>query len=72
MARAVEVWVTTPFWYDGCDSPALGPPVLPLQPASLEYVPLLASDNVVPPTPRTFGEAAGHSAGAPLSPEATT
>ncbi len=46
--------------------------MLPLQPVSLPQPPLLLSVSAVPPTPRTLGEAAGHSAGAPLSPEATT
>jgi hypothetical protein len=72
VARIVVPVVTTPTWYDGCGSSALGPPVLPLQPVSLPQPPLLFSVSDVPPTPRTFGEAAGHSAGAPLSPEATT
>ena len=32
----VELCVTTPFWYDGCDSIVLIPPPPPLQPLSLE------------------------------------
>ena len=72
MARADAVWVTTPLWYDGLASLVLGPPPEPLQPTSLDQALPAPSVSAVPPTDRTFGEAAGHEAGAPLSPEDAT
>ena len=51
---------------------ALGPPPLPLQPVSLDQTLPAPRVRAVPPTDRTFGEAAGHEAGAPASPEDAT
>ncbi len=66
------VLVTTPDWYVGWLSSALGPPPLPLQPTSLDQAPPDPSVSAVPPTASTFGEAAGQEIGAPLSPEEAT
>lgn len=45
------------------------PPPLPLHAVSEATEPLPVKVRVVPPTPTTFAETAGHDTPAPLSPE---